>query len=159
MINEFSHVFAFIILGLIFVAGGLVTNKLLRPNRPNEFKLSAYECGEDPVGNSWLKFNNRFYVVALIFILFDVEMVFLFPWALVYKGMGMMAFLEMFAFLGILLVGFAYAWVKGDLDWVRPRPHVAQLETMVSRDKPRLIPRKPAQPDAAIDPALGGQAA
>ena len=69
MINEFSHVFAFIILGLIFVAGGLVTNRLLRPNRPNEFKLSAYECGEDPVGNSWLKFNNRFYVVALIFIL------------------------------------------------------------------------------------------
>lgn len=156
MINEFSHVFAFIILGLIFVAGGIVTNKLLRPNRPNEFKLSAYECGEDPVGNSWLKFNNRFYVVALIFILFDVEMVFLFPWALVYKAMGMTAFLEMLAFIGILLVGFAYAWVKGDLDWVRPRPQVAKLEAMISRDKPRLIPKRVAP---ANDPALGGQTA
>jgi NADH-quinone oxidoreductase subunit A len=156
MINEFSHVFAFIILGLIFVAGGLLTNRILRPNRPNEFKLSAYECGEDPVGNSWLKFNSRFYVVALIFVLFDVEMVFLFPWALVYKEMGMVAFLEMASFLGILLVGFAYVWVKGDLDWVRPKPYLAQLDAMISRDKPRLIPKASTQ---STDPALGGQPA
>jgi NADH-quinone oxidoreductase subunit A len=135
-----------------------VTNKLLRPSRPNEFKLSAYECGEDPVGNSWLKFNNRFYVVALIFILFDVEMVFLYPGALVYKEMGMTAFLEMVTFLGILLVGFAYVWVKGDLDWVRPRPYVAQLDAMISRDKPRLVPKQAPQP-GTIDPALGGQPA
>ena len=156
MINEFSHVFAFIILSLIFVAGGIVTNRILRPSRPNEFKLSAYECGEDSVGNSWLKFNNRFYVVALIFVLFDVEMVFLFPWALVYKEMGLIAFVEMFAFLGILIVGFAYAWAKGDLDWVRPKPYVAKLEVLVSRDKPRLIPQKPS---TQSEPAIGGQPA
>jgi len=157
MINEFSHVFAFVILGLIFVAGGILTSKLLRPNRPNDFKLSTYECGEDPVGNSWLKFNNRFYVVALIFILFDVEVVFLFPWALVYRGMGPIAFFEMLLFVGILLIGYAYAWRKGDLDWVRPRPYVPELKKMISHDKPRLIPARSADNTSGLTP--GGQPA
>ena len=141
MLNEFSHVFAFFLLAIIFVAGGIFTNFMVRPRKPNDLKLSIYECGEDPIGSGWLKFNIRFYVVALIFILFDVEIVFLFPWAVVYKQMGVLAFAEMLVFLAVLLVGFAYVWVKGDLDWVRPKPYIAELNDLISRDKPRLAPR------------------
>ncbi len=141
MLSEFSHVFAFFLLAIVFVAGGLVTNYFIRPAKPNELKLSIYECGEDPIGSGWLKFNIRFYVVALIFILFDVEIVFLFPWAVVYKQMGVLAFSEMLVFLAILIVGFAYVWVKGDLDWVRPTPYVAEMNDLISRDKPRIAPR------------------
>src|SRR2546421_9596305 len=145
MLNEFSHVFAFLLLAIVFVAGGIISNYFIRPHKPNELKLSIYECGEDPIGSSWIKFNIRFYVVALIFILFDVEIVFLFPWALVFKKMGWLAFGEMAIFLAILIVGFAYAWVKGDLDWVRPKPYIAKLDDIISRDVPRIAPR-PATP-------------
>jgi NADH-quinone oxidoreductase subunit A len=141
MLNEFSHVFAYLILAFIFVAAGVMTNMIIRPKNGNTLKLSAYECGEDPIGQSWMKFNIRFYVVALIFILFDVEIVFLFPWALVFKKMGWLAFNEMLVFVTILFVGFAYAWVKGDLDWVRPKPYIAQLDDLISHDIPRLSPR------------------
>jgi len=82
-------------------------------------KLKSYECGEVPEGSAWIKFNVRFYVIALIFIIFDVEIVFMFPWAVVFQELGLLAFVEMFIFLLILLVGFAYVWVKGDLDWVK----------------------------------------
>jgi NADH-quinone oxidoreductase subunit A len=131
MLTEFSHVFAFLMLAIIFVAGGLVTGKLLRPRNPNAFKLAAYECGEDAIGSPWIKFNIRYYVVALIFILFDVEIVFLFPWALVLKPMGWLALGEMCTFLGILLAGYIYVWAKGDLEWVRPTPLVARLNDVV----------------------------
>src|SRR4051812_25543879 len=131
MLTEFSHVFAFMILAILFVAGGLVTSWMIRPKKGNRFKLSSYECGEDAIGGSWLKFNVRYYVVALIFILFDVEIVFLFPWAMVFKRMGWLALGEMFVFMGILIVGFAYVWVKGDLDWARPKPYVAKLADLV----------------------------
>jgi NADH-quinone oxidoreductase subunit A len=133
MLNEFSHVFAYLILGIIFTAGGLITNYFIRPNHPNRLKLSIYECGEDPIGDGQIKFNIRFFVVSLIFILFDVELVFLFPWAVVYKQMG-----------------FAYAWVKGDLDWVRPEPYVARLDDLISRDVPRTL--RPAPTVAAPTP-------
>lgn len=144
MLNEFSHVFAFLLLGIIFTAGGLITNYFLRPSHPNRLKLAIYECGEDPIGGGQIKFNIRFFVVSLIFILFDVELVFLFPWAVVYKQMGWLAFGEMLVFLTILIVGFAYAWVKGDLDWVRPEPYVASLDDLISRDVPRTLRPAPA---------------
>jgi NADH-quinone oxidoreductase subunit A len=131
VLGEFSHVFAFGILAIIFVAGGLLTSKILRPKNPNQFKLASYECGEDPIGGAWVKFNIRYYVVALIFILFDVEILFLFPWALIFKQMGWFAIAEMFTFLGILLVGYIYVWAKGDLDWARPKPYVARLKDVV----------------------------
>jgi NADH-quinone oxidoreductase subunit A len=131
MISEFSHVFAFIILAILFVAGGIVTSWLVRPRNANKFKLTAYECGEDPVGGAWVKFNIRYYVVALIFILFDVEIMFLFPWALVLRPMGWLALGEMFTFIGILLVGYIYVWGKGDLEWARPKPFVARLKDVV----------------------------
>src|SRR5581483_714110 len=136
MLTEFSHVFAFIILAILFVAGGLVTSRLLRPKNPNRFKLASYECGEDTIGGAWTKFNIRYYVDALIFILFDVEILFVFPWALVYKPMGWLAVGEMFTFLVILGVGYVYVWSKGDLEWARPKPFVARLQDVVALRNP-----------------------
>ena len=82
-------------------------------------KLTSYECGELPEGSAWVKFNIRFYVIALIFLIFDVEIVFLFPWAVVFQDLGLLAFIEAFIFVLILVVGFVYVWAKGDLDWVK----------------------------------------
>ena len=127
MLTEFGRILIFFILGIVFVAGGLIGSWLLRPKRPYPEKLSPYECGEEPIGNAWVRFNIRFYVIALIFLIFEVEVVFLFPWALVYRELGMIAFLEMAVFLTILIVGFVYVWVKGDLDWDKPRPIVPTL--------------------------------
>jgi NADH-quinone oxidoreductase subunit A len=102
---------------LIFI---LVLWKVLRPERFSEEKLTTYECGEEPVGNAWIQFNIRFYVFALIFIVFDVEAVFLLPWAAVFKSIGPLAYFEGLVFIGILVVALAYVWRKGDLAWVRP---------------------------------------
>ncbi|HTX18714.1 MAG TPA: NADH-quinone oxidoreductase subunit A [Bacteroidota bacterium] len=124
MLTDFGRILIFLLIGAIFTAAGLIGSWVLRPRRPYPGKLSTYECGEEPIGKPWVKFNIRFYVVALIFIVFDVEVVFLFPWALVFKGLGMFAFIEMAVFLAILIVGYAYVWVKGDLDWDKPRPQV-----------------------------------
>src|SRR5512137_1037722 len=107
MLTEFGRVLIFVIVGALFVAIGLAVAWLLRPHRPYPSKLTTYECGESPVGDTRIRFNIRFYVVALIFIVFDVEVVFLFPWALVYSGLGWFAFVEMMIFLAILLAGFA----------------------------------------------------
>jgi len=106
---------------------------MLRPSRPNPAKNSTYECGEEAVGSAWVKFNIRFYVVALIFIIFDVEVVFLYPWATVFKSLGVFALVEVLVFAGILILGLVYAWVKGDLDWVRPEPKVPQMPVMPDR--------------------------
>ena len=128
MLTEFGRVLIFLIVGVLFVAIGLVTAWLLRPHRPYPSKRTTYECGETPVGDTRMRFNIRFYVVALIFIIFDVEVVFLFPWALVYAGLGWFAFVEMMVFLVILLVGFAYVWRNGDLDWDKPAPRIPRYE-------------------------------
>jgi len=128
MLTEFGRVLMFLIVGVLFVAIGLVTAWLLRPHRPYPSKRTTYECGETPVGDTRMRFNIRFYVVALIFIIFDVEVVFLFPWALVYAGLGWFAFVEMMVFLVILLVGFAYVWRNGDLDWDKPAPRIPRYE-------------------------------
>ena len=120
MYQDFSPVIIFTILAVTLVAVPLILQSLISPrhNKGGE-KLISYECGEIPEGSAWVKFNVRFYVIALIFIIFDVEVVFMYPWAVVYQDLGLLAFIEMFIFLLILLVGFAYVWVKGDLDWVK----------------------------------------
>jgi NADH-quinone oxidoreductase subunit A len=112
----------------VFVAGGLIFAWLLRPHRPYPSKLTTYECGETPIGDTRVRFNIRFYIVALIFLIFDVEVVFLFPWATVYKNLGWFAFIEMMVFLLILFVGYAYVWRKGDLDWDKPVPRIPRYE-------------------------------
>jgi NADH-quinone oxidoreductase subunit A len=128
MLTEFGRVFLFLLMGVVFVAGGLIFAWLLRPHRPYPSKRTTYECGESPIGDTRIRFNIRFYIVALIFLIFDVEVVFLFPWATVYKDLGWFAFIEMLVFLAILLVGYAYVWRKGDLEWDRPAPKVPQYE-------------------------------
>jgi len=128
MLTEFGRVLIFLIVGAIFVAGGLIVAWLLRPNRPYPSKLSTYECGETPIGDTRVRFNIRFYVVALIFLVFDVEVVFLFPWATVFKQLGWFAFIEMLVFLAILFVGYAYVWRNGDLDWDKPAPKIPRYE-------------------------------
>ena len=98
----------------------LILQHLLSPRKnKGGDKLLSYECGEVPEGSAWVQFNIRFYVIALIFLIFDVEIVFLFPWAVVYQELGLLAFIEAFLFVLILVVGFMYVWVKGDLDWVK----------------------------------------
>ncbi len=122
MLSQFGIVLLFFIVASMLVMATMFMAGLLRPNRPSKEKLSTYECGEEPIGSTWVKFNIRFYIIALIFLIFDVEVFFLFPWALVYQKLGMFAFIEMMVFLAILVAGYAYVWVKGDLDWDKPRP-------------------------------------
>jgi NADH-quinone oxidoreductase subunit A len=138
MLTEFGRVLIFLIVGAIFVAGGLIVAWLLRPHRPYPSKLTTYECGETPVGDTRVRFNIRFYVVALIFLIFDVEVVFLFPWATVYKQLGWFAFWEMIVFLAILFVGYAYVWRNGDLDWDKPAPKIPTYERGVGVREPHL---------------------
>ncbi len=115
------------------VCVAFLANRMLSTSKPNPIKLSSYECGEEPTGNAWLPFNPRFYGIALVFLLFDVEMVFIFPWATVFgnheiiaaaPNWGWFSLAEMFIFLGILILGLVYVWVKGDLDWIKPSPVV-----------------------------------
>jgi NADH:ubiquinone oxidoreductase subunit 3 (subunit A) len=119
MLTSYSSVLAFIVVALGFLVVNLLVWKVLRPSRFSEEKLTTYECGENPTGSAWVQFNIRFYVFALIFIVFDVEAVFLLPWAVVFRELGMLAFVEGLVFIGILVVALAYVWRKGDLEWVR----------------------------------------
>ncbi|MCE6989444.1 NADH-quinone oxidoreductase subunit A [Dyadobacter sp. CY323] len=144
MLSDFGLILLFMIgaLGLLGVV--LTIAKLLRPHHPNEEKLTTYESGEDPMGNASIQFNVRFYVVALVFVLFEVELLFLFPWAVVFGNeelieqtngqWGWFAMAEMSVFIGILIFGLAYAWAKGYLDWVRPKPQIPEVESPVPRD-------------------------
>ena len=127
MYFHFANVLIFFALGVLFVAGMLALGSLLRPNNPEPLKLTTYECGEPPTGNAWVNFNIRFYMVALIFVVFDVEIAFIYPVAAVYKdwvnrGQGLFALAEIGLFLAILFVGLVYVWVKGDLEWLKKVP-------------------------------------
>lgn len=135
MLTDFGRVLIFFIVAGIFVTLGLVTAWVIRPKRPYPDKLTTYECGEDPVGSPWVKYNIRFYVVALIFLIFEVEILFLFPWALVYQQLGLFAFIEMTIFLVILFVGYAYVWVRGDLDWDKPEPDIPFITSLKNNNK------------------------
>lgn len=132
-ISEFGKILIFLITGIILVCLIFFVNRLIAPNHPNKEKETSYECGEEPVGSAWLPFNSRFYVIALVFLLFEVEMVFVFPWATVFGNheinnfdprWSKLALVEMFIFLGVLILGLVYVWVKGDLDWIKPKPVV-----------------------------------
>ena len=126
MVRDYGTVLLFVLLGIILVAIPLFIQRLIAPSKPNHEKLSTYECGEVPEGSAWVQFNIRFYVIALIFLIFDVEVVFLFPWAVVFKELGLLAFVEMAIFLLILIVGLIYVWKKSDLDWVKLRVKYAR---------------------------------
>ena len=121
MYRDFGTVFFAVILGIVMVAIPLVISWLVAPSIKTKDKLDTFEWGEEAEGSAWLQFNIRFYIIALIFLIFDVEVVFLFPWAVVFKEMGLLALIEMGIFLLILITGLAYVWVKSDLDWVKRR--------------------------------------
>lgn len=141
MVSDFGTIFLFIIAAIVLIVGMLALAKLIRPHRPNEEKLSTYESGEDPIGNANIQFNVRFYVVAIVFLLFEVELIFLFPWAVVFGQANLIAqtdglwgwfsLVEMLIFVGILALGLAYAWAKGYLDWVRPQPQIPEITSKV----------------------------
>jgi len=125
MSGHYATVFIFVLVGFVFAGIALGAAKLIRPSNPSPAKMTTYECGELPIGAAWVRFNVRFYLIALFFIIFDVEVVFLYPWAVVFRSLypvpelGAIVFWEMIIFLGILSLGLAYAWVKGDLDWAK----------------------------------------
>ncbi len=123
----FYTVLLFILTGVVLVIFIMILSHFFAPKKSSPEKYIPYECGELPQGDAWIQFNNRFYIVALIFLIFDVEVIFLYPWAVVFNDMGLVAFVEMLIFIVILLVGFAYVWVKGDLDWIKPKPRLEHL--------------------------------
>ena len=117
MLGEYFPVLLFILVGLAVGVAPMVLGKLLGPNRPDPEKLSPYECGFEAFEDARMKFDVRYYLVAILFILFDLEIAFLFPWATVINDIGFAGFLSMMLFLAILVVGFAYEWAKGALEW------------------------------------------
>ena len=119
MYFEYASVLIYIFVAVLFVLGSLVAGSIIRANKPYAEKTSTYECGEETIGSSYIQFNVRFYIICLIFLIFDVEIALLFPWAVVYKEYGIVAFIDMAVFVGILLVGLAYCWVKKDLEWIK----------------------------------------
>lgn len=114
----FTSLLVFAALALLLPFGILGLSALVRPRAPKDLKLRTYESGEIPVGTAWIQYNVRYYLFALIFVVFDVETVFLYPWAVAYRMVGLFGFLEALVFIAILLVGLAYAWRKGALEWV-----------------------------------------
>ncbi|HEY8505483.1 MAG TPA: NADH-quinone oxidoreductase subunit A [Gemmataceae bacterium] len=161
-----GYLLIFVLVGFLFLFGGLLTGRLLRPARPGPEKATVYECGEPAVGSSWVQFDLRFYVVALLFVVFDVEMAFFFPWAVVFGSanraaageavagfpdpeaagrLAWLAFADIVVFFGLLVVGFIYLWKRGDLEWVRSTA-AQQQEVPTS---PLLLPAEPAANGAA----------
>ncbi|HYF70386.1 MAG TPA: NADH-quinone oxidoreductase subunit A [Ohtaekwangia sp.] len=142
-LSSFGEVLLYIVAGIVFILVTLLVSRLIRPHRPNPEKLSTYESGEEPISSAYTQFNIRFYVVALIFLLFEVEIVFLFPWSTVFANKalidetngvwGWFSMLEMLVFIVILALGLAYAWVNGFLDWVKPNPKPTQIDSPVPK--------------------------
>ena len=112
----------FFIFGILFVVGGLIGNWIFRPSKPSDAKSMAYECGEIPIGSAWVQFHVGYYLIALVFVLFEVEVAFLFPWASVFKSLDHQARLNsliaVLSFIGVLALADAYAWKKGALEWL-----------------------------------------
>ncbi len=122
---DFGNVLVFLLLGFVLAALMLGLGRLLRPANPEAAKLSSYECGEPATGSAWINFNIRFYLIALIFVVFDVELAFMYPVMAVFKswvadGRGLAALAEIGTFIAILAVGLVYVWAKRDLEWVKP---------------------------------------
>ncbi len=123
-LDVYMPVVILITLAVLVAGGSILLGSIIRPHHPNQLKESAYECGEEPIGTAWANFNVRFYVIALIFIVFDVESALMFPVAAIFKkfneiGLGGTLLLSILTFTLVLVAGIAYCWKKGDLDWVK----------------------------------------
>jgi len=167
------HIVLFVVVGTLIVLAPMLIGKLVRPRNPTPEKDAVYECGEPTIGSSFIQFDLRFYTVALLFIVFDVEVAFFFPWATLYGGsmqlagtqlsdqarlevsskllnnsptmteitadsalqLGQLAFVDILVFFGVLMVGFAYVWQRGDLEWIRAASNSSSARPGVSRDR------------------------
>ena len=116
-LKDYLSIIIFIFVALIVSVGFVILNFLFSPHNPDSEKLSAYECGFEAFGDSRMEFDVRFYLVAILFIIFDLEIAFLFPWAISLGNLGSLGFWSMMIFLFILTIGFIYEWKKGALDW------------------------------------------
>ena len=170
MYFDYLNVLVFAAVGFLFVFANLIVASILRPRRKTETGLETYECGEETIGDAWIQFDIRYYTVALVYVIFAVEIAFLFPWALVLgdavadrgaaqgAGIGAFALVEGILFIVILFLGLAYVWAKGDLDWVltysastyqppdrRPKVHMPQVKELEAA----LEAHKAAQPAPA----------
>jgi NADH-quinone oxidoreductase subunit A len=111
------------VLAFVFAVASRAVSHLVRPNRPNPVKLSPYECGNDPIRlPRGERFSVKFYVVAMLFIIFDIETIFLYPWAVTFRQLGVFGLVEMALFIGLVFIAYAYVWRKGGLEWEEPRP-------------------------------------
>ncbi|HLT89172.1 MAG TPA: NADH-quinone oxidoreductase subunit A [Sphingobacterium sp.] len=128
-LSEYGKILLIAIVGILLVCVTILLARILSPKKPNPEKLSTYECGEEVTGSAWVQINPRFYVIALVFLLFDVELIFVFPWATVFGSRELVAadgrwgwftLVEMGMFLGILVVGLVYVWKRGDISWIKP---------------------------------------
>jgi NADH-quinone oxidoreductase subunit A len=127
MLFDFANVLVFFALAFVLCGLMLGLGLLLRPSNPGPWKLTTYECGEPPSGGAWINFNIRFYLIALVFVIFDVELAFVYPVVAVFRdwiarGQGLFALVEITVFIGILAVGLVYVWAKGDLEWLKHLP-------------------------------------
>jgi NADH-quinone oxidoreductase subunit A len=127
MYFDYAVPLALTVIGLLFMAAMIGLQKLLAPRNPFQRKLMPYECGEPPTGGAWINFNVRFYLIALVFVIFEVEVAFIYPVATVYldwvrRGQRMYALSEVLIFLLILFIGLVYVWVKHDLEWIKKVP-------------------------------------
>jgi NADH-quinone oxidoreductase subunit A len=150
------NVLVFLLIGVFFIAAILLVGRLVRPRTPDQEKNSTYECGERPIAQAWFNFNPRFYIVAIIFLIFDVEVAFTYPVATVYRrwaaaGAGAFAFFELLVFLAIVAVGLGYVWAKGDLEWLKT------IKTAVDARGPlaRAARVAPVEPVVAAPPSEG----
>jgi NADH-quinone oxidoreductase subunit A len=132
MVEQYFPILLFILIGIAVGVVPVALGWLIGPNRPDSEKLSPYECGFEAFEDARMKFDVRYYLIAILFILFDLEIAFLFPWAIVLNEIGMFGFVSMLVFLGILVVGFVYEWMKGALEWT----------TLMSMPR-GLLPRMP----------------
>jgi NADH-quinone oxidoreductase subunit A len=118
MLSDYLPIVVLGALAVVFAVGSLLGSAMLRPNKPNPVKLSPYECGNDPVRlPRGERFSVRFYIVAMLFIIFDIETIFLFPWAVTFRELGMFGLVEMAVFIGLVLVAYVYVWRKGGFEW------------------------------------------
>ena len=164
MYFEFANVLVFTIFAALFVVGNLIIARILRPKSTHEpGKVAIYECGEPTIGPAWIRFDIRFYTVALMFVIFDVEIALLFPWGAVFRdlaaeGQGVLALVEAGTFIVILMVGLVYVWARGDIDWTAMKKVAAPREpderTEVTLDDP-AVPTSTAKTVAST--SVGGE--
>lgn len=149
--NPYGNIFVFFVMGFVSVLAGMTLVRILAPQRPNSEKNMTYECGENPIGSGWINFNARFYLIAILFIIFDVEIILIFPVIANFRdyiiaGIGITAFAEIFLFVAVLFLGLIYAWANGYLEWLRSVRKQLRVEGRIMRIK-EIIREEPGPGD------------